>query len=65
MDVSSFMGMGQDELKLGAICLNFSSVQNFELDAEEAASLFISRVGTMTVAMYMLNSLQLYRKYHQ
>ncbi|MEI7788765.1 MAG: bifunctional methylenetetrahydrofolate dehydrogenase/methenyltetrahydrofolate cyclohydrolase [Chlorobiaceae bacterium] len=53
-----------DELKPGAICLNFSSVQNFELDAKERAALYIPRVGTMTVAMCMRNALQLYRNYH-
>ena len=53
-----------EELKPGAICLNFSYVQNFEQEAKEAASLFIPRVGPMTVAMCMRNALQLYRNYH-
>jgi methylenetetrahydrofolate dehydrogenase (NADP+)/methenyltetrahydrofolate cyclohydrolase len=54
-----------NELKKGAICLNFSSVKNFESDAKDVASLFIPRVGPMTVAMCMRNALQLYRNYHQ
>ena len=60
----NFEKIRAEELKPGAICLNFSSVQNFELDAKEAASLFIPRVGTMTVAMCLRNALQLYRNYH-
>jgi len=61
----NFEKIRADELKPGAICLNFSSVQNFELDAKETAALYIPRVGTMTVAMCMRNALQLYRNYHQ
>jgi methylenetetrahydrofolate dehydrogenase (NADP+)/methenyltetrahydrofolate cyclohydrolase len=53
-----------EELKTGAICLNFSYIQNFEQDAREAASIYIPRVGPMTVAMCMRNALQLYRNYH-
>ncbi|MGC8773662.1 MAG: bifunctional methylenetetrahydrofolate dehydrogenase/methenyltetrahydrofolate cyclohydrolase [Chlorobaculum sp.] len=53
-----------EELKPGAICLNFSYIQNFEQEAKEAASLYIPRVGPMTVAMCMRNALQLYRNYH-
>jgi len=52
------------ELKSGAICLNFSYIQNFEPEAKDAASLYIPRVGPMTVAMCMRNALQLYRNYH-
>ncbi len=53
------------ELKPGAVCLNFSSFQNFAADAQEAAQLYIPRVGTMTVAMCIRNALQLYRNYHR
>jgi methylenetetrahydrofolate dehydrogenase (NADP+)/methenyltetrahydrofolate cyclohydrolase len=52
------------ELKPGAICLNFSYIQNFEPEARDAASIYIPRVGPMTVAMCMRNALQLYRNYH-
>ncbi|NTW84259.1 MAG: bifunctional methylenetetrahydrofolate dehydrogenase/methenyltetrahydrofolate cyclohydrolase [Chlorobiaceae bacterium] len=54
-----------EELKPGAICLNFSSVQNFTPEAQEVAGLYIPRVGPMTVAICMRNALQLYRNYHQ
>ncbi|NTU57301.1 MAG: bifunctional methylenetetrahydrofolate dehydrogenase/methenyltetrahydrofolate cyclohydrolase [Chlorobiaceae bacterium] len=60
-----FEKISAKELKPGAICLNFSSVQNFESDAKAAAASFIPRVGPMTVAMCMRNALQLYRNYHQ
>ena len=53
-----------EELKPGAVCLNFSSIRNFEDEAREAAALYIPRVGPMTVAMCMRNALQLYRNYH-
>lgn len=54
-----------EEIRPGAICMNFSSVPNFEHAAKEVASLYIPRVGTMTVAMCMRNALRLYRNYHQ
>lgn len=53
------------EIKPGAICLNFSYVQNFEDDAKQAASIYIPRVGTLTVAMCLRNALRLYKNYHQ
>jgi len=61
----NFEKIRADELKPEAICLNFSSVQNFDTAAKETASLYIPRVGTMTVAMCLRNALQLYRNYHQ
>jgi len=60
----SFEKVRAEELKPGAVCLNFSSIQNFEQDAREAAAIYIPRVGPMTVAMCMRNALQLYRNYH-
>ena len=61
---SHFEKVRAEELKPGAICLNFSYIQNFEPEAKEAASIYIPRVGPMTVAMCMRNALQLYRNYH-
>jgi methylenetetrahydrofolate dehydrogenase (NADP+) / methenyltetrahydrofolate cyclohydrolase len=60
----SFEKIRAEELKEGAICLNFSSVQNFTTQAQEAARLYIPRVGPITVAICMRNALQLYRNYH-
>lgn len=53
------------ELKSGGIGLNFSSLPNFEDDAKEAVSLYIPRVGTLTVAMCLRNALRLFHNYHQ
>jgi methylenetetrahydrofolate dehydrogenase (NADP+)/methenyltetrahydrofolate cyclohydrolase len=61
----SFDKVKSSEIKAGAICLNFSFVKNFEDDARKAASLYIPRVGTLTVAMCLRNALRLYRNYHQ
>lgn len=61
----SFEKVRASELKPNAICLNFSSIQNFDEQAQNAANIFIPRVGPMTVAMCMRNALQLYRNYHQ
>jgi methylenetetrahydrofolate dehydrogenase (NADP+)/methenyltetrahydrofolate cyclohydrolase len=49
------------ELKKGAICLNFSTVKNFDVDVAEVAGVFIPRVGPMTVTMALRNTLRLYR----
>ena len=54
-----------DELKPGAICLNFSFVKNFEDAAREAARVYIPRVGPLTVAMCLRNAVRLYLNYHQ
>lgn len=52
------------EINAEVICLNFSSVQNFENDAKEKAGLYIPRVGPLTVAMCMRNALRLFENYH-
>jgi methylenetetrahydrofolate dehydrogenase (NADP+)/methenyltetrahydrofolate cyclohydrolase len=49
------------ELKPGTVCLNFSTVKNFDADVQDAASVFIPRVGPMTVTMALRNTLRLYR----
>lgn len=60
----AFENIKASELKSGAICLNFSTIQNFEEDAKEAAETFIPRVGTLTVAMCLRNALTLYKNFH-
>jgi methylenetetrahydrofolate dehydrogenase (NADP+)/methenyltetrahydrofolate cyclohydrolase len=40
-----------DEVRTGAVCLNFSTVKNFADDIEEKASVFIPRIGPMTVCL--------------
>ena len=53
------------EIRPGAVCVNFSSVQNFDEDAKEAAGVYIPRVGPMTVAMCLRNALRLYENHHR
>lgn len=53
-----------EELKPGAICLNFSTLKNFDDDALERAAVFVPRVGPMTVTMALRNTLRLYRNAH-
>jgi methylenetetrahydrofolate dehydrogenase (NADP+)/methenyltetrahydrofolate cyclohydrolase len=48
-----------EEIKPGAICLNFSEFRNFDDSVLEVASAFVPRVGPMTVAMATRNLLRL------
>ena len=52
-----------EEIAPHAICLNFATIKNFAPEVEEGAELFIPRVGPVTVAMCMRNTLRLYRTY--
>jgi methylenetetrahydrofolate dehydrogenase (NADP+)/methenyltetrahydrofolate cyclohydrolase len=49
------------EIREGTVCLNFSTFANFEPSAIEKASIFVPRVGPMTVTMVLRNTLRLYR----
>ena len=60
----AFPKIEAEELSPHTICLNFATIKNFTPEAEEAAELFIPRVGPATVAMCMRNTLRLYRTYH-
>ncbi len=59
----TFPKIGAEEISPLCICLNFATVKNFTPEAEEKAELFIPRVGPVTVAMCMRNTLRLYRSY--
>ena len=48
-----------DEIKPGAICVNFSEFRNFDDSVLEVASAFVPRVGPMTVAMATRNLVRL------
>jgi len=50
-----------EELKPGAVCLNFSTHKNFADDVLEVASTFVPRVGPMTVTMALRNTLRVAR----
>jgi methylenetetrahydrofolate dehydrogenase (NAD+) len=52
------------EIKPGAICINFSSNNNFAADITVATDLFIPRIGPMTVAMCMRNTIRLFHHFH-
>jgi methylenetetrahydrofolate dehydrogenase (NADP+)/methenyltetrahydrofolate cyclohydrolase len=49
------------EIREGAICLNFSTRRNFAENITDKASVFVPRVGPMTVTMAIRNVLRLYR----
>jgi len=53
-----------DEILPGTVCLNFSSVPNFADDIEHQTHIFIPKVGPMTVAMCMRNTVRLYKNFH-
>jgi methylenetetrahydrofolate dehydrogenase (NADP+) / methenyltetrahydrofolate cyclohydrolase len=57
----TFERIAASELREGAICVNFSTFANFEPDAREKASVFVPRVGPMTVTMALRNTLRLYQ----
>jgi methylenetetrahydrofolate dehydrogenase (NAD+) len=61
---ANFERIGAQELKPGAVCVNFSSYQNFADDVPSVCSIFIPRVGPMTVAMVMRNTVRLFKTFH-
>ena len=54
-----------DEIPRARVRLNFSTVQNFHPNAACAPGVFVPRVGPVTVAMCLRNTLQLYRNFHR
>ena len=61
----SFEKIRCDEIKAGTVCINFSSYPNFEDDIITHTDIYIPRVGPMTVAMCMRNTLRLFHNFHQ
>lgn len=59
---ASFDLVRASEIRPGAVCLNFSTRKNFHEDVLEAASVFVPRVGPMTVAMALRNTVRLGRR---
>jgi methylenetetrahydrofolate dehydrogenase (NADP+)/methenyltetrahydrofolate cyclohydrolase len=53
------------EIKQSSVCLNFSSLPNFADDIEEHSGIYIPKVGPMTVAMCMRNTIRLYTNFHR
>ncbi|MCB1645691.1 MAG: hypothetical protein KDI36_09570 [Pseudomonadales bacterium] len=62
---AKFRKINASEVRPGTVCLNFSSIPNFEKDIETHTDIFVPRVGPMTVAMCMRNTIRLYRNFHQ
>ncbi|MFN3238468.1 MAG: bifunctional methylenetetrahydrofolate dehydrogenase/methenyltetrahydrofolate cyclohydrolase [Pseudomonadales bacterium] len=59
-----FRKISAAEVRPGTVCVNFSSIPNFEDDINTHTEVFIPRVGPMTVAMCMRNTLRLYKNFH-
>ena len=62
---NEFRKVSSAEVPADAVCLNFSSVENFEDDVADHARIYVPRVGPMTVAMCMRNTIRLYENFHQ
>jgi methylenetetrahydrofolate dehydrogenase (NADP+)/methenyltetrahydrofolate cyclohydrolase len=60
----SFEKVRCDEIRPGTACLNFSSFPNFDDDINTHTDTFIPKVGPMTVAMCMRNTVRLFRNFH-
>ena len=61
---SDFELVKPEEVPDDAICINFSSEQNFTKDVKSHVRAFIPRVGPMTVAMCMRNTIRLFEHFH-
>ena len=59
-----FKKLGKSEISKDAVCVNFSSCENFTDDIAEHVRIFVPRVGPMTVAMSMRNTIRLYENFH-
>ncbi len=53
------------ELPEQCVCVNFSSEKNFDTAVSQKARIFVPRVGPMTVAMCMRNTIRLFKNFHQ
>lgn len=53
------------EIRPSTVCLNFASVANFADDIETCATTYIPKVGPMTVAMCMRNTVRLFNNFHR
>lgn len=60
-----FRKVNRNEISSDSVCVNFSSVKNFEDDIADYVKTFVPRVGPMTVAMCMRNTIRLFKNFHQ
>lgn len=61
----SFELIRSSELPTSAVAVNFSSQRNFEEGINNHVRLYVPRVGPMTVAMCMRNTIRLYENFHR
>ena len=61
---SGFPLVTREEVPSNSVCVNFSSEKNFNEDVESHVRTFIPRVGPMTVAMCMRNTIRLFENFH-
>ena len=61
---SGFALVKRKEVPSNSVCVNFSSEKNFNEDVESHVRTFIPRVGPMTVAMCMRNTIRLFENFH-
>lgn len=60
-----FAKISAAELKEDCVCVNFSSIENFASDVPNHVRTYVPRVGPMTVAMCMRNTIRLFQNFHQ
>jgi len=61
---TDFAIVKREEVSSNAVCVNFSSEKNFNEDVKSHVRTFIPRVGPMTVAMCMRNTIRLFENFH-
>ena len=61
----NFKKISAAEIQPDTICINFSSSNNFAADISAHTHFYIPRIGPMTVAMCMRNTLRLFNIFHQ
>ena len=61
---SGFALVKREEVPSNAVCVNFSSEKNFNENVKSHVRTFIPRVGPMTVAMCMRNTIRLFENFH-
>ena len=61
----TFNPIQPSEIDRSTVCLNFSTIKNFTPGCEHYVDTFIPRVGPVTIAMCMRNTLRLYNAYHR
>ncbi|MBI3725674.1 bifunctional methylenetetrahydrofolate dehydrogenase/methenyltetrahydrofolate cyclohydrolase [bacterium] len=59
-----FVPVRAREIKPDSVCINISTYKNVDDDVVERASAFLPRVGPITVAMLLRNTLRLYENFH-